>query len=228
MTQLEYLKTYAEEMPSWLKVYRKGQSKPLTEFLGSRIVYYPGGRTDWHPVEVFGGSRSAHCFVYADYWLSADESLMIVDEADELLRGSSSFLSMLFGGGGGKSTEKGVINTILDEMKIPAVWISIPRTEELTDEYYRKKCLESIEPTFHLAGESVTTNAVETVKVYTNVGEVMFRLNGRFIGAQVPNAQKTCTWPNVPLHPGENTLEFRAGQITRRLTRTRREVQVSR
>ncbi len=53
----------------------------------------------------------------------ADESLVIVDEADELLRGGMSFFDLLFGGGG-KSTEKGVMNTLLDEMKIPAVWIS--------------------------------------------------------------------------------------------------------
>ena len=56
---------------------------------------------------------------------AADSSLMIVDEADELLRGSSCGFS-LFGMGfsGGKSTEKGVMNTLLDEMKIPAIWIS--------------------------------------------------------------------------------------------------------
>ena len=52
-------------------------------------------------------------------------SLMIVDEADELLRGTSCGFS-IFGVdiGGGKSTEKGVMNTILDEMKVPAIWIS--------------------------------------------------------------------------------------------------------
>ena len=55
----------------------------------------------------------------------ADEALMIVDEADELLRGNSCGFSIFgFEMGGGKSTEKGVMNTILDEMKIPAVWIS--------------------------------------------------------------------------------------------------------
>jgi len=55
----------------------------------------------------------------------ADKSLMVIDEADELLRGGMSFLDMLFGGAsGGKSTEKGVTNTILDEMQIPAIWIS--------------------------------------------------------------------------------------------------------
>ena len=55
------------------------------------------------------------------------ESLMIVDEADELLRGSSCGVGLfgLFGfDTGGKSTEKGVMNTILDDMRIPAVWIS--------------------------------------------------------------------------------------------------------
>ena len=52
-------------------------------------------------------------------------SLMMVDEADELLRGTSCGFSLFgFDFGGGKSTEKGVMNSILDEMKIPTVWIS--------------------------------------------------------------------------------------------------------
>lgn len=55
----------------------------------------------------------------------ASDSMMIVDEADELLRGTSCGFSLFgFDFGGGKSTEKGVMNTILDEMKLPAVWIS--------------------------------------------------------------------------------------------------------
>ena len=55
----------------------------------------------------------------------ASDSMMIVDEADELLRGSSCGFSLFgFDFGGGKSTEKGVMNTLLDEMKLPAVWIS--------------------------------------------------------------------------------------------------------
>ena len=55
------------------------------------------------------------------------ESLMIIDEADELLRGNSGGFNPFgfgFGFGGGRSTEKGVTNTILDEMKVPAIWIS--------------------------------------------------------------------------------------------------------
>ena len=53
------------------------------------------------------------------------KSLMLIDEADELLRGSSCGFSIFgFDFGGGKSTEKGVTNSLLDEMKVPAIWIS--------------------------------------------------------------------------------------------------------
>ncbi|MBR3223450.1 MAG: ATP-binding protein [Kiritimatiellae bacterium] len=67
--------------------------------------------------------------------------LMIVDEADELLRGSSCGFGLfgLFGfDTGGKSTEKGVMNSILDEMKLPAVWISNAPAREM-DESVRRR-----------------------------------------------------------------------------------------
>ena len=74
MTQIEYLKkNYAEATPVWLKSYSKGQATPLAEFLNSRIVFYPGSAWDWHPIEVFGGSCSAHCFIYVDYLIPEDE-----------------------------------------------------------------------------------------------------------------------------------------------------------
>ena len=65
------------------------------------------------------------------------ESLMVVDEADALLRGGTSILSMLFGGGR-VSTDKGIINTLLDEMTVPAVWISNAPAEEM-DESVRRR-----------------------------------------------------------------------------------------
>lgn len=55
--------------------------------------------------------------------VDAAESLMIVDEADELLRGNGGFFSIFGFDMGGKSTEKGVMNGILDGMKVPAIWI---------------------------------------------------------------------------------------------------------
>ena len=70
---------------------------------------------------------------------SPTESLMIVDESDELLRGSScGFGDFGFGFRGGKSTEKGVMNTILDEMRIPAIWISNAPAESM-DESVRRR-----------------------------------------------------------------------------------------
>ena len=66
-------------------------------------------------------------------------SLMIVDEADELLRGTSCGFSLFgFDFAGGKSTEKGVMNAILDEMKLPAVWISNAPAETM-DESVRRR-----------------------------------------------------------------------------------------
>ena len=48
------------------------------------------------------------------------DCMMVVDEAAELLRGSSCGFSLFgFDFGGGKSTEKGVMNSILDDMRLP-------------------------------------------------------------------------------------------------------------
>jgi hypothetical protein len=35
-------------------------------FLQSRVIFYPGAGTDGHPIKLFGSSRAAFCFVYAD------------------------------------------------------------------------------------------------------------------------------------------------------------------
>ena len=67
-----------------------------------------------------------------------ESSMMIVDEADELLRGSSCGFSLFGFDMGGKSTEKGVMNSILDEMKIPAIWISNTPAESM-DEAVRRR-----------------------------------------------------------------------------------------
>lgn len=61
-----------------------------------------------------------------------------------------------------------------------------------------------------------------TVVVFSNAPEVFFILNGSFYGAKVPDRVKTCVWRDVPLAPGENRLEFRAGPQTRRQTIRRR------
>ena len=66
-------------------------------------------------------------------------SLIIVDEADELLRGNSCGFSMFgFPVGGRRSTEKGVMNAILDDVKIPTVWISNAPADDM-DESVRRR-----------------------------------------------------------------------------------------
>ena len=67
------------------------------------------------------------------------QSMILVDEADELLRSNCSDGGM-FGllSGNRHSTEKGVINSILDDMKMPAIWISNVSADEI-DESVRRR-----------------------------------------------------------------------------------------
>ena len=53
-----------------------------------------------------------------------ERSVVMVDEADQLLRTNLDFFAALFGGMGSSGCEKGVINSILDETKLPTIWIS--------------------------------------------------------------------------------------------------------
>lgn len=66
------------------------------------------------------------------------KSMIIVDEADELLRTSMGFFSLFFGGGQSSTSEKGVINSILDEVKIPTVWISNAPASSMDDSVRRR------------------------------------------------------------------------------------------
>jgi hypothetical protein len=67
MTLYEYLRGLREHIPPWLDQFQEMDAFLRQQFFGSRVVYYPGSRTDGHPVKVFGSTHSAHCFVYADY-----------------------------------------------------------------------------------------------------------------------------------------------------------------
>jgi len=53
-------------LPGWI-----GEKPSFTEeirqtFFQSRVVFYPGGGRDGHPIKLFCSSRAAFCFVYAD------------------------------------------------------------------------------------------------------------------------------------------------------------------
>ena len=66
--------------------------------------------------------------------MAAGRTLLVVDEADELLRTNGSFMGERIRGG----SEKGVINTVLDGMKTPAIWISNADSDEM-DESVRRR-----------------------------------------------------------------------------------------
>lgn len=78
---LDVLRDHPEPLPEWLEAFNPGDPFPLRAFLASRMVYYPGSGTDGHPLWLFGISRAAHCFVYADYMMPKSEILeQLLDE----------------------------------------------------------------------------------------------------------------------------------------------------
>ena len=66
----DYLLQQREDVPSWLERFTPGDPFPSEQFFASRVVFYPGSGFNGHPVKVFGGSHSAHSFVYADYHIT--------------------------------------------------------------------------------------------------------------------------------------------------------------
>jgi len=66
--------------------------------------------------------------------MASGGNVLVVDEADELLRTTGT----MFGERSRAGSEKGVINTILDGMKSPAIWISNAAADEM-DESVRRR-----------------------------------------------------------------------------------------
>lgn len=81
-----YLATHPEEMPRWLSEYKDGDPFPRN-FFQSRVVYYPGSGNDGHPVRVFNSTRSAHCYLYADYGVSKNNIIERLTRLESAFRG---------------------------------------------------------------------------------------------------------------------------------------------
>lgn len=82
---------------------------------------------------ISAGTRMAGIQIF-NARMASGGNLLVVDEADELLRTTGSVYGERSRGG----SEKGVINTILDGMKMPAIWISNASAEEM-DESVRRR-----------------------------------------------------------------------------------------
>ena len=67
-----FLDRVQEPLPEWLAAPPGTKGFRIDDFFRSRTVFYPGSGTDGHPVKLFNSTRSAHCFIYADYLLSED------------------------------------------------------------------------------------------------------------------------------------------------------------
>jgi hypothetical protein len=53
-------------LPDWIRETPSFAKEISDLFLQSRVVFYPGAGDDGHTIKLFGSSRAAFCFVYAD------------------------------------------------------------------------------------------------------------------------------------------------------------------
>ena len=86
------------------------------------------GRTRSTPEHRFGALQ-----VCAEQVDPAD-SIIIVDEADDMLRSNVDF----YGGGNGMTGDKGLLNSVLDSVRVPTIWITNTRAYAL-DESNRRR-----------------------------------------------------------------------------------------
>ena len=54
-------------MPEWLLKYKSGDQVEFSDFMTSRVGYYPGSGYDGNLVKVGNKSHSVHCFLHVDY-----------------------------------------------------------------------------------------------------------------------------------------------------------------
>ncbi|MBQ7695901.1 MAG: ATP-binding protein [Lentisphaeria bacterium] len=105
------------------------------------------------------------------------KSLIIVDEADEMLRGSSGGGPFaLFGAGRAPAGDKGMLNALLDHVTTPTIWITNSSADEL-DESSRRRFdysirFEALDAEQRL---SIWRNNVEKMKLGSLVSEEMMR-----------------------------------------------------
>lgn len=73
ISPIGYFSNEKEPLPLWLENHQKGERVDISELLNSRIIYYPGARTDGSPIRTFNSAHAAHVFLYVDYGLNRDE-----------------------------------------------------------------------------------------------------------------------------------------------------------
>lgn len=84
------------------------------------------------------------------------------------------------------------------------------------DAFWFFKANWSAEPVVHVCSKRMTetTNAVATVVGFSNRSAVELAVNGVTFGIQDPDEVKLVQWNDVPLTPGDNVIELRAGGLS--------------
>ena len=63
-----------ETAPEWLGPDTRFGPDLLEHLLDARVVFYPGAGDDLHPLDIFGRTSAAHCFIHADYHSRRDNT----------------------------------------------------------------------------------------------------------------------------------------------------------
>jgi len=103
-----------------------------------------------------------------------EHSLIVIDESDEMLRGSSGSLFSLMFGGGLPVGDKGRLNSVLDTVKVPTIWITNTPAEAL-DESSRRRFDYSIrfDPLTDSQRKMIWHNNVEKMQLEPLVSNAM-------------------------------------------------------
>ena len=130
-----------------------------------------GGRATSSPESRFGALQICNAQV------DPAHSLIVVDEADEMLRGNfRGGIFALFGVGSAPAGDKGLLNSVLDTVTTPTIWITNTDAEAL-DESSRRRFDYSIrfEPLNAEQRLSIWRNNVEKMKLGSLMSPEMMR-----------------------------------------------------
>jgi beta-galactosidase len=84
------------------------------------------------------------------------------------------------------------------------------------DVFYFYKANWTQEPMVYIASRRMTPRkqAVAEVKVYSNLGEVELRVNGKSLGVRKPDSIRVCRWESIQLQPGKNEIQAAGKAVT--------------
>ncbi|MBR2911567.1 MAG: ATP-binding protein, partial [Lentisphaeria bacterium] len=140
-----------------------------------------------------------------DAQVDPENSLIIVDEADEMLQGNCGFggLPFFLGGLGTAKGDKGMLNDVLDRVKTPTVWITNTPAEAL-DESSRRRFDYSVrfEPLNVVQRKSIWQNNIKKMEMQALVNDQMaemfacrYNVNAGIITKVLGNVKKLASSP---------------------------------